>query len=79
MPCSPFPPPPPLSKTGQATSWGAGDDGDLEGGVAWPNPRFADNGDGTITDNLTGLIWLNFFNFIKMNGCNDLTHFDKPF
>ena len=23
-----------------------------------PNPRFTDNGDGTITDNLTGLIWL---------------------
>ena len=27
-------------------------------GVAWPNPRFTDNGDGTVTDNLTGLIWL---------------------
>ena len=24
----------------------------------WPNPRFTDNGDGTVTDNLTGLIWL---------------------
>jgi hypothetical protein len=27
-------------------------------GVAWPNPRFTDNSDGTVTDNLTGLIWL---------------------
>ena len=27
-------------------------------GVAWPSPRFTDNGDGTVTDNLTGLIWL---------------------
>ena len=27
-------------------------------GVAWPNPRFTDNNDGTVTDNLTGLIWL---------------------
>ena len=27
-------------------------------GVAWPNPRFTDNGNGTVTDNLTGLIWL---------------------
>ena len=27
-------------------------------GVAWPNPRFTDNLDGTVTDNLTGLIWL---------------------
>ena len=29
-----------------------------EKGVAWPNPRFTDNGNGTVTDNLTGLIWL---------------------
>jgi hypothetical protein len=27
-------------------------------GVALPDPRFADNGNGTVTDNLTGLIWL---------------------
>jgi hypothetical protein len=26
--------------------------------VAWPTPRFTDNGNGTVTDNLTGLIWL---------------------
>lgn len=37
---------------------GTGQDGDKQGGVAWPNPRFSNNGDGTITDNLTGLIWL---------------------
>ena len=36
----------------------AGQDGDLQAGVAWPVPRFTDNGDGTVTDNLTGLIWL---------------------
>jgi len=30
----------------------------LEKGVVGPNPRFADNGDGTVTDRLTGLIWL---------------------
>ena len=35
-----------------------GQDGDLEKGVPWPNPRFTDNGNGTVTDNLTGLIWL---------------------
>lgn len=33
-------------------------DGDIQAGVSWPNPRFTDNGDGTVTDNLTGLIWL---------------------
>lgn len=36
----------------------ADQDGGLEKGVTWPSPRFADNGDGTVTDNLTGLIWL---------------------
>jgi uncharacterized repeat protein (TIGR02543 family) len=37
----------------------AGADGDLQKGVAWPTPpRFVDNLDGTLTDNLTGLIWL---------------------
>ena len=36
----------------------SGQDGDLEKGGAWPSPRFTDNSDGTVTDNLTGLIWL---------------------
>jgi len=48
----------PVPKTGQTASYGTGDDGDLEKGVAWPSPRLTDNSDGTVTDNLTGLIWL---------------------
>lgn len=48
----------PVAKTGQTVSYQAGDDGDLKPGMAWPNPRFTDNGDGTVTDNLTGLEWL---------------------
>ena len=75
-----YPAPPP--KTGQTFSYSSGDDGALQKGVAWPNPRFirlvsavedngggggvADNGicdgqemcDGTVKDQLTGLIWL---------------------
>jgi len=48
-----------VPKTGQTDDYGVtGSDGDLEKGVAWPNPRFTDNLDGTVTDNLTGLIWL---------------------
>ena len=47
-----------VEKSGQRTSYDTGDDGDLEKGVPWPNPRFTDNGDGTVSDNLTGLIWL---------------------
>ena len=48
----------PVAKTGQTTLYATGDDGDLEKGAAWPNPRFTDNSNGTVTDNLTGLVWL---------------------
>ncbi|MBW1813844.1 MAG: DUF1566 domain-containing protein [Deltaproteobacteria bacterium] len=58
----------PVEKTGQANCHdssgsiiictGTGHDGDLQKGVAWPNPRFTNNSNGTVTDNLTGLIWL---------------------
>jgi len=44
--------------TGQTTSYAAGDDGDLRPGISWPAPRFTDSGNGTVTDNLTGLVWL---------------------
>ena len=53
-----------VPRTGQTTSYAAGDDGALQKGVAWPNPRFTDNNNGTITDNLTGLIWLKNANCI---------------
>ena len=59
-----------LPKTGQTTCYdtagtvipcaGTGQDGDIQAGVAWPNPRFIDNNDGTITDKLTGLIWTKY-------------------
>jgi hypothetical protein len=35
-----------------------GDDSELRKGVLWPDPRFTGNANGTVTDNLTGLIWL---------------------
>lgn len=35
-----------------------GQDGELRPGTSWPTPRFTDNGNGTVADNLTGLIWL---------------------
>jgi Protein of unknown function (DUF1566) len=47
-----------VPQTGQTTSYAAGDDGAIRAGVPLPSPRFTDNSDGTITDNLTGLIWL---------------------
>ncbi len=33
-----------------------GSDGNLQKGSIWPNPRFTDNGNGTVTDNLTALV-----------------------
>ena len=43
-----------LPATGQTTSYGAGSDGDVQAGVTL---SYTDNGDGTITDNDTGLMW----------------------
>ena len=45
---------PRLPATGQTSSRAPGDDGDLEWGATL---SFTDNGDGTITDNNTGLMW----------------------
>lgn len=73
---NPCPPdgPAPVPRTGQTTCISAespwevidcadtGQDGDLQKGVAWPNPRFIDNSDGTVFDRLTGLIWLKHAN-----------------
>jgi uncharacterized repeat protein (TIGR02543 family) len=57
-----------LPSTGQAKCWnttgaeiscaGTGQDGDKKSGVPVPSPRFTDNNNGSVTDNLTGLIWL---------------------
>jgi len=63
-----------LPKTGQSNCYdgagasiacvGTGQDGDLLKGAAWPTPRFVDNGDGTVTDSLTGLMWVKEANCI---------------
>ncbi|RLE29322.1 MAG: hypothetical protein DRJ61_14815 [Acidobacteria bacterium] len=49
---------------------GTHQDGDLQAGVLWPEPRFVDNTDGTVTDMLTGLVWL------KDMSCADLADTD---
>ena len=57
-------------------------DGDLERGIEKPplKDRFMDNGDGTVTDNLTGLIWLKDANcfgtrawYNALSDCNGLS------
>jgi len=61
-------PPAPVPRTGQTICYnamgnavihcpGTGQDGDTLTGGAWPDPRFTDNGDRTLTDQLTGLVW----------------------
>jgi len=57
-----------VPQTGQTQCWDAsgnpslcdrtGQDGDIQAGIDWPTPRFTDNRNGTVTDKLTGLIWL---------------------
>jgi hypothetical protein len=47
-----------IARTGQATSYAPGDDAAKLAGVPWPATRFQDNQDGTVTDQLTGLVWL---------------------
>ena len=44
----------PLLATGQTTAYGTGSDGDVQAGAAL---SYTDNGDGTITDNNTELMW----------------------
>ena len=56
-----------LPKTGQTTCYDTnggvidcadtGQDGDTQTGMSWPDLRFTDNGDGTMMDELTGLMW----------------------
>jgi hypothetical protein len=56
-----------LPKTGQTECFdhaglrldcvGTGQDGNFQAGAVWPSPRFTDNTDQTMTDQLTGLVW----------------------
>jgi hypothetical protein len=53
----------PVPRTGQTSTVPVdpapgGSDGNLRKGVVWPSTRFTNNNNGTVTDNLTGLIWL---------------------
>ncbi|MDP2107336.1 MAG: DUF1566 domain-containing protein, partial [Desulfobulbaceae bacterium] len=57
-----------LPRTGQVLTYdqsgkvidfkGSGQDGEFQRGAVWPDPRFVVNADGTISDGLTGLMWL---------------------
>jgi hypothetical protein len=56
----------PITPIDCSTAAATGQDGAVRAGVPFPTPRFTDQGDGTIRDHLTGLIWLknsNCFDF----------------
>lgn len=70
-----------LPKTGQKQCYslsmnqiapcaGSGQDGEYRAGVAWPEPRFVDNGNGTASDKLTGLMWSKDVNVMKTRDSN---------
>jgi hypothetical protein len=59
---------------------GTGQDGEWQTGVILPDPRFTHNGDQTITDNLTALMWTEDADLFRgrmrwfeaLTACNDL-------
>lgn len=66
-------PPAPLPQTGQTSCFdangimsctGSSQDGEFQAGFVWPTPRFIDNGDQTVADNLTGLVWTKDANLV---------------
>ncbi|KJU84109.1 secreted protein containing DUF1566 [Candidatus Magnetobacterium bavaricum] len=57
---------------------GTGQDGELQKGVAWPNPRFTNNGNLTVTDNLTGLLWMKYADTPTMGGCTGGIKYWQP-
>ena len=71
-----------VPKTGQTTSYAIDDDGALQKGVPWPNPRFTVGADtNVVTDNLTGLMWArnaNLFGVVNwgtaVTNCNNLNY-----
>lgn len=50
---------------GEITCSGTGQDAEYQRGAVWPDPRFTDNGSGSVIDNLTGLIWTKDANVMK--------------
>ena len=57
-----------IPRTGQNLSYYAGDDGALKSGRVWPEKRFYDHGNGTVTDRLSGLMWAKNANLLHGRG-----------
>ncbi len=69
-----------LPRTGQTTCYdvsgnvidctSTGQNGEIQAGVAWPEPKFTSNSDITVTDYLTSLIWGLNGNIMPFRGSN---------
>jgi hypothetical protein len=61
-----------LPRTGQTRMYAAGDDGFLQVGAAWPDPRFTspEGSSGVLLDELTGLMWAQDANAPGPSACN---------
>ena len=70
------------SKTGWETSYATRDDGALQLGGTWPNPRFTVQADtNCVLDNMTGLIWARNANYFgatnwgaAITNCNNMSY-----
>jgi hypothetical protein len=58
-------------------TFGRGDDASLQSGLRWTTQRFVDNGDGTLSDTVTGLTWLKQADCIKQDWSAAITTIDK--
>ena len=74
----------PVASTGQTLSFVEGDDGDLQLGIVPKDPRYIDNGDGTVTDKFTNLMWVQDAQLLSgmdwyeaIDVCNNLILADK--
>lgn len=67
-----------LARTGISGSVLPGDDGDTRRGEVPPVPRFTDNLDGTVSDNLTSLMWLKNINCIGLTSYYSYPYPDSP-
>jgi hypothetical protein len=73
----------PVAQTGQTALNEEGDDGDLQMGIVPNHPRYIDNGDGTVTDTFTNLMWVQnaqFFGIMNwyeaIEACNNMSFAD---
>lgn len=62
-----------LMSTGFHIPYSAGDDGSVHAGVPMIYPRFIDNQNGTLTDTMTGLVWMKQADCVRATWSDALT------